>query len=263
MHHGLDAAQRRTIGPVIRPHGDTICEMISLRYIFTAATVAAFFGSLHAAEPADRQFEAMARLSEPELQANIGRVVEVAVDLTNAGLSFEPEGDRVEARYRMAFNQIAEGWSWQPNVNPAVDDYYRYKFLPLQSVQVERGAYAFEDKIGETQNMKVSWRYDYFLAFANLYDFYPRKVDDDAGFVADLPASASEHVGLMATLSLEAPLLSESTTFWKATYSRPTDFTLKKRYLIGRLTSLSFIDTQSGKLLCRIKPEDTGRCVMR
>jgi hypothetical protein len=53
----------------------------------------------------------------------------------------------------------------------------------LQSVVVERGEYAGEDKIGTTQQMKVSWRYDYFLAFDNLYDFYPRVVDDDAGFV--------------------------------------------------------------------------------
>ena len=162
----------------------------------------------------------------------------------------------------MAFNQIAEGWSWRPLADPAVNDYYRYKFLPLQSVAVERGEYAHEDKIGVTQQMKVSWRYDYFLAFDNLYDFYPRVVDDDAGFSADLPAGVAAHLGMRAQAHLIEPVISESTTFWKATYGKPTDFTLKKRYLMATLDEVDFIDTRDGQVLCRILPGQ-ARCAAR
>lgn len=226
--------------------------MILLRKVLAAATVAAFFAPVHATEPADRQFESLAQ-ADP--QALAGKPIEVDVDLAaSSGFSVEVVGQRAEARYRMAFNQIAEGWNWRPLVDPAVDDYYQYKFLPLQSVAVERGEYAGEDKIGVIQQMKVSWRYDYFLAFANLYDFYPRSVDDDAGFSADLPADVVGHLGLRARAHLIEPVLSESTTFWKATYGKPTDFTLKKRYLIGVLDEVDFIDTANGKVLCRIPP---------
>jgi hypothetical protein len=110
--------------------------------------------------------------------------------------------------------------------------------------------------------MKVSWRYDYFLAFDNLYDFYPRAVDDDAGFSADLPAGAAAHLGIRAQAHLIEPVISESTTFWKATYGKPTDFTLKKRYLMGALDGVDFIDTRDGQVLCRILPGQ-ARCAAR
>ncbi len=237
--------------------------MISLGKILTAATVAGFLSTAQAAEPADRQFVAMAGLPPEQIQALAGELIEVSIDPGSAGLVANIRDGKAEIRYRMAFNQIAEGWSWQPGANPAADDYYRYKFLPLQSVHVERGDYAHEDKIGVTQQMKVSWRYDYFLAFDNLYDFYPRTVDDDAGFSLDLPPGMAEkagQVGMLASLRLGPPVLSESTTFWKATYGKPVDFTLKKRYLIGSLISVSFIDLPSGKLLCRIVPASRGHC---
>jgi hypothetical protein len=226
------------------------------RQVFTAAAAAVFFGPVLAAETAERQFEALARLPETSLRAAVGQVVEVDIDLAaSSGFDVELRGKRAEARYRMAFNQVAEGWSWRPQADPAVDDYYRYKFLPLQSVALERGSYEHEDKIGTPQQMKVSWRYDYFLAFDNLYDFYPRRVDDDAGFVADLPAASAAHLGMRATARLGAPVISESTTFWKATYGKPTDFTLKKRYLIGTLESVSFVDLDTGAALCTITRE--------
>ena len=237
--------------------------MISLGKILTAATVAGFLSTAQAAEPADRQFTAIAALPAEKIQALAGELIEVSIDPGGAGLSADIHDGKAEIRYRMAFNQIAEGWSWQPGANPVADDYYRYKFLPLQSVQLERGEYAHEDKIGVTQQMKVSWRYDYFLAFDNLYDFYPRTVDDDAGFSIDLPPGMAEkawQVGMLASLRLGPPVLSESTTFWKATYGKPVDFTLKKRYLIGSLVSVSFIDLPSGKLLCRIVPASGGHC---
>ena len=50
------------------------------------------------------------------------------------------------------------------------------------------------------------------------------------------------------------PVISESTTFWKATYGKPTDFTLKKRYLMGALDEVDFVDTNNGRILCRILP---------
>ncbi len=230
-------------------------EMIFLRQVIAVTAAVAFIAPVRAAEPADRQFDVLAKLPPAGLQAKPGEKIEVDIDLSaSAGFTLEVVGERAEARYRMAFNQIAEGWNWRPLADPAVDDYYQYKFLPLQSVAVERGEYAFEDKIGVMQQMKVSWRYDYFLAFENLYDFYPRAVDDDAGFSAELPASAAGHLGLRARAHLIEPVISESTTFWKATYGKPIDFTLKKRYLMGALDELDFVDTSSGRILCRILP---------
>ena len=117
-----------------------------------------------------------------------------------------------------------------------------------------RGEYAFEDKIGESQQMKVLWRFDYFLAFDNLYDFYPRVVDDDAGFVARVPADRAQKVLMRATARLVEPVISESTTFWKAIHAKPTDFTLKKRYLVGKLETVSFVDGESGRVLQRLEP---------
>ena len=222
--------------------------------IVAAATAAFLFSSVLAAETAEGQFATLAKLPPASLHDMVDKKVEVDVDLAaSSGFTVEVTGERAEARYRMAFNQIAEGWSWRPLADPAVDDYYRYKFLPLLSVSEERGEYAHEDKIGVTQQMKVRWRYDYFLAFENLYDFYPRGADDDAGFSADLPAGEAAHLGLRARAHLIAPVISESTTFWKATYGKPTDFTLKKRYLIAVLDEVDFVDARNGEILCRIQ----------
>lgn len=236
--------------------------MVFLRYTFAATLVAAFFGAAQAAETAERQYVAIAQLPAPEVAARAGQAVELDVDLAAGTLAVTEANGRLDVHYTMAFNQIAEGWSWQPLADPAVEDYYRFKYLPLQSVAVERGEYAGEDKIGTTQQMKVSWRYDYFLAFDNLYDFYPRVVDDDAGFSANLPAALAGRVGMRARAHLVEPVISESTTFWKAIHARPTDFTLKKRYLVGKLDEIDFVDTASGEVLCRIGPGQS-RCTGR
>lgn len=229
-------------------------DMIYLRHFLTAAWAAAFLSSAGAADTAERQFERLTAQGRTDQKAGVGEVVEVDIDLSSSpGFSVEQVGDFSEIRYRMAFNNIAEGWSWRPLADAAVDDYYRYKFLPLQSVTEMRGEYAHEDKIGVSQQMKIVWRYDYFLAFENLYDFYPRAVDDDSGFVAQVAAGKAQKVVMRATARLIEPVLSESTTFWKATYGKPTDFTLKKRYLVGVLESISFIDGDSGALLKRLK----------
>lgn len=188
-------------------------------------------------------------LSLPESQRN-GLRVAVAIDLDNSpGFAADESG---VLRYRMAFNNVAEGWSWQPLAQPASEDYYRWKFFPLQSVAEARQAYTQEEKVGEPQHTRVEWRYDYFLAFDNLYDFYPRVADDDAGFVIP-PIPSATPLRLVALAVLGEPALAESTTFWKAIYSRPVDFTLKKRYLIGRLETLLVCDAASGEELARIK----------
>jgi hypothetical protein len=199
-------------------------------------------------------FEHLNLLAFQDLTGVKGRLLAVEIDLENSpGFSLETLDNRQEARYRMAFNNIAEGWSWQPLADPQNEDYYRAKFLPLKSERVERGEYDYQDKIGETQRMKVTWRYDYFLAFDNLYDFYPRSADEDAGFIAPLSLGATgqmaDRVRMLAIARLEAPYFSESTTFWKATYGQPTDFTLKKRYLHAQLETILFTDRKDGRLL--------------
>ena len=250
---------RSTFDASYIPLGDA--SMTSLLKLLLITVVMLFASPLMAVGTAEQQFTALAQLPKAELQAKAGEVVEVEIDLsTSPGFSLEINDKRAELRYRMGFNQIAEGWSWRPLANPAVEDYYQFKFLPLQSVAVELAGYEHEDKIGVLQQMKVSWRYDYFLAFENLYDFYSRVVDDDAGFSAELDYVDVTKVGMRAKATLIDPVVSESTTFWKATYGKPVDFTLKKRYLVGKLSEIGFYDRDSGRSLCRIRPGQQGRC---
>ncbi len=203
---------------------------------------------------AERAFDAFGSYGAQGLAALAGRRIAVEIDLAaSPGYSLDAVGDRREARYRMAFNNVAEGWNWRPLADPQKEDYYRAKFLPLKSVTVERGDYDGQDKIGVTQRMKVTWRYDYFLSFDNLYDFYARGGDDDAGFVAPLPPGQNGEVRMLAIARLSEPYVSESTTFWKATYGKPTDFTLKKRYLHGRLEAVLFYDSKDGRILGRVR----------
>ena len=207
--------------------------------------------ALHA-EPQSAAVQYAEQLTAPEA----GKCTTVAVDLENSPnfTTVALDAQRSELRYRMAWNNIAEGWSWHPGADPDREDYYRFKFLPLQSVNEQRNTYRAEDKIGTAQEMQVLWRYDYFLAFENLYDFYPRSIDDDAGFTLTIGGAPPAHPVMLATACLEAPVTSESTTFWKATYSHPQDYTLKKRYLIGHLQRIAFVDGDSGALLGAIEP---------
>jgi len=176
-----------------------------------------------------------------------GQVVAVDIDLV-ASAEFALGADG-KLSYGMAFNDLTEGWSWQPQTRPEVEDYYRWKFLPLQS-RLEAGAsYVQEEKIGEPQQTRVERRYDYFLAFDNPYDFYSR---GDAGFTASV--APGRPARLVALASLGEPAVSESTTFWKAVHARPVDFTLKKRYLVGKLQALIACDARSGEELARIVP---------
>ena len=219
--------------------------MLSLPRLFLPLLlIAALPGSAHAESGASLY----ARLAG---QAKAGTCFEVDIDLDNGpGLN----GDNGELTYPMAFNNVAEGWSWQPGSQPDLEDYYRYKFLPLGSTEEARGEYRAEDQIGEMQTMQVRWRYDYFLAFDNIYDFYRREVNDAAGFASHLPASLAANTAMRARACLEEPLSSESTTFWKATHGQPVDFTLKKRYLIGKLQAIDFVDRHSATIISSVTP---------
>lgn len=229
--------------------------MSYLRHTLAAALTAAFFLPALAAEPAAQQFERLAANIAGGGTLPVGQRFEVDIDPESLpAIVIEPDAGGVTLRYPMAFNNIAEGWSWRPLADPAVEDYYHYKFLPLQSVTVDKGEYDGEDKIGVTQHRHITWRYDYFLAFENLYDFYPRTVDDDAGFTAHVAAVKTAKVGLQAVAHLAEPGLSESNTFWKATYGKPVDFSLKKRYLVGVLDEIRFIDRDSGEVLATVRP---------
>jgi hypothetical protein len=176
--------------------------------------------------------------------------VEAAYDATTG---------RLRLRYRMFFNDLTEGWNWHPLEAAAGGDYYAFKFLPLASRVEEGGSYPVENGMGQPNSYDVRWRTDYFFAFDNPYDFYARGSGDDAGFAAeiDVPAAEAERLmrgGLRMALRgrLHADCLADSTTFWKATVAAPVDFTLKKRYLIGRLEQVWFMDAASDKILAPI-----------
>ena len=98
------------------------------RYILTAAWAAAFLGTAGATDTAEHQFQHLVAEVRANQNRIVGELIEVDIDLASSpGFSVEQIGDVAEIRYRMAFNNIAEGWSWQPLAIVAVDDYYRFK----------------------------------------------------------------------------------------------------------------------------------------
>lgn len=191
-----------------------------------------------------------------------GEFVSVPVSAAGGELldgEFEPGAGTLRLRYRMAFNDITEGWNWHPEEPARGGDYYRLKFLPLASVLDEATTYRGEDKVGAPQEFRVQTRYDYFFGFDNPYDFLRRDDGDDIGFAADVPVAPEEAARLAGgdlRMALRGQLaddcLSSSTTFWKATAAAPVDFTLKKRYLIGRLVDVWFYDGASGRVVARL-----------
>jgi hypothetical protein len=172
---------------------------------------------------------------------------------------------RLRVFYPMQFNELTEGWNWHPEEVAAGRDYYTYKYLPLGSTHESRGSYRTTDPTGQVQEYPIRWRWDYFFAFDNPYDFYPRDAGDAAGFAAEYAVTAAvatrlRQGDLRMSLRgrLQASCFSESTTFWKATASAPVDFTLKKRYLIGQLEEVRFYDAASGQMLARL-PARSGK----
>ena len=195
-----------------------------------------------------------------------GSLFAFAVDLS-AGPNFSQEYDaasgKLELHYNMVFNQIAEGWSWDEQADPDQRDYYRFKYLPLGSETAsKRPPEVVELYPGKTVEVTNLWRYDYFLAFDNLYDFYPRKVDDDAGFGASVAMKAEDakrlteggRIRMLALCRLKPPYHTESNTFWKATFAKPVDYTLRKRYLVGDLLGVWFYDGAGGRVLAKVGP---------
>ncbi|MBZ0106032.1 MAG: hypothetical protein K8H84_10430 [Sulfuricella denitrificans] len=206
-------------------------------------------------------FHTISHLAAGHLAELDGRTFSFAVDLENSpgfSMDFDAQNGTLALLYRMAFNNVAEGWSWEPQANPESQDYYRAKFLPLKSVQQEKAG-PVDVEIYPGQSAKVSnvWRYDYFLAFENLYDYYPRKVDDDAGFGARIEATGMperDRLKMLAVFRLKSPYHAESNTFWKADFADPVDFTLRKRYLIGHLEEIRFVDGVTGQVYARQLP---------
>lgn len=198
----------------------------------------------------------------PATRCRDGEALDLAVATAPGDIetSFDAAAGRLRVRYRMAFNQVTEGWNWHPEATPGRDDYYVFKYVPLQSTAEERPGYRGEDKIGTPQDFAVRWRYDYFFAFDNPYDFYARGSDDDAGFAADFAVTAAADAQRLAAgdlrmalrVRLAPPCTRASTTFWKATYGRPVDFTLRKRYLLGRLDEVLFWDATTRRVLARL-----------
>ena len=183
------------------------------------------------------------------LHANTRRVSEppvvLAVDLAaGSGLEIDADG---AFRYPMHFNDVAEGWSWRPLARPEDEDYYQWKYLPLASQLEERGRYVQEERIGTPQETRVQWRYDYFLVFDNPQDFYARRAAEKgfSGRLSRPPASQGDMPPALRLLAILAPDETQppdSTTFWKAVHARPVDFTLRKRYLAGKLRAIIICD---------------------
>jgi hypothetical protein len=181
--------------------------------------------------------------------------------IPNPDLAYDAVSGQLQVRYRMQFNQLTEGWNWHPLAPMAGDDYYRYKYLPLGGIDESRGDYVAEDKIGSPQTMHVQWHTDYFFAFDNPYEFFVRSTDDDAGFAASIPMGSEQarrlaqgNLAIALRGRLQAECVAASSTFWKATSARPVDYTLKKRYLIGRLERLWFFDNATGEVLAELLP---------
>ena len=174
---------------------------------------------------------------------------------------YDAASGHLRVRYPMAFNDITEGWNWHPADAMAGGDYYTFKYLQFASELEDGRSYRGEDKIGSPQEFRVQTRYDYFFAFDNPYQFYRREDGDDAGFSAEFDVASADAARLtggdlrMAVRArLAADCVSSSTTFWKATAARPVDFTLKKRYLVGRIVDVWFYDAASGSVVAQIAP---------
>lgn len=156
--------------------------------------------------------------------------------------------DRVRLAYRMGRNDVTEGWNWHPEVDKALEDYYRYKYLPLGQRETETAPARSEPDpaVGSFQVTFVR-RDAYYFAFDNPYEFYPRN-DEDGGFAVETSASGAEKFQLVARGRYVAPHRSDSTTYWRAIPAQPVDLVLKNRYFMGRLETLWFCSAD-GRIL--------------
>lgn len=215
----------------------------------------------YAGQDVEHWFQVVSGLSGGGLAALDGQRFTFAVDLENSpgfSLDYDAKAGKATLLYRMAFNNIAEGWSWDQLADPDQSDYYRFKFLPLKSTFEEKTPPVMVELFpGNRREVKNLWRYDYFVAFDNLYDFYPRQVNDDAGFSAEIKIenrglAEKGRFGMLAVCRLKPPYYSESNTFWKADLADPVDYTLRKRYLTVELQEIWYFDTVSGKVQAKV-----------
>lgn len=160
---------------------------------------------------------------------------------------------RLRLTYRMGRNDVTEGWNWHPEATPMVEDYYRYKYLPLGQRETEVAPPRIEPDPAYG-SFKVSYRRRdaYYFAFDNPHDFYPRN-DEDLGFSAEVPADAlgDGAFHLVVRGRFAAPWRAESSTYWRAIPAQPVDLWLKNRYFMGRLETLWFC-ADDGRVLARL-----------
>lgn len=162
-------------------------------------------------------------------------------------------GGRQRIVYRMGRNHVTEGWNWHPEADPAREDYYRIKYLPLGQRQTETAPAqtVYDPAIRGSYTMTFVRRDAYYFAFDNPQDFYPRNDEDDGfGIETDGPGLKTEFA-LVARGRYAAPFRAESGTYWRAEPGRPTDLWLKNRYFMGRLETLWFC-TPDGQILGRL-----------
>lgn len=168
-----------------------------------------------------------------------------------------PSG-QLRLTYRMGRNHVTEGWNWHPQADPAREDYYRYKYLPLGEREAEVAPPRSESDIpGRSFEAKVVRRDAYYFAFDNPYEFYARN-DADDGFAAEVSSHVSSQVAdtharfhLVARGRFAAPWRAASTTYWRAIFSAPVERTLKNYYFMGRLETLWFC-SDDGRILAKL-----------
>jgi len=186
-----------------------------------------------------------------------GDTVTLGVALDESTVDTAYAAGRLRIRYGMAFKHVTEGWNWHPEAVSQGGEYYWFKYLPLGSQVEEKGRTTRQDADGVQREYVNRWQYDYFFTFDNPGDFYPPDGDEHAGFVAELELSeelAQENLRMAMRGRLVQGCTTESTTYWSGLPAKPVDFTLKKRYLIGKLSEVIFYDVRNGNILARLTP---------
>ncbi|GAB1393929.1 hypothetical protein MASR1M60_20930 [Rhodocyclaceae bacterium] len=203
--------------------------------------------------------EAPAEFARQAANCKAGDTVTLAVALEESSLDTEYAAGRLRIRYSMIFKHVTEGWNWHPEAVPQGGDYYRFKYLPLGSQVEEKSRTTRQDADGVHREYVNRWQYDYFFTFDNPDDFYGRDDEENTGFVAEIelpPAEAQRLTAGDLRMAMRGQLatgcITESTTYWSGLPAKPVDFTLKKRYLIGKLSEVIFHDARNGNVLARL-----------
>lgn len=200
-------------------------------------------------------YRRLADLPATALAGLAGQPFTLRVDDPNADRwDVEPlAGGRQRLVYRMGRNHVTEGWNWHPEADPAHEDYYRYKYLPLGQRETETAPAqsVYDPAIRDSYTMRSMRRDAYYVAFDNPHDFYPRN-DEDDGFAVEMAGTdAKSDFALVVRGRFAAPFRAESGTYWRANPGRPVDLWLKNRYFMGRLETLWFCSPEGhilGKL---------------